>query len=246
MDIEKNRRGEYAAMIRLENLGKRYKDSEVLKRINWRVEDAAFAIVTGRSGGGKTTLLSIVGGLTRPEEGQVFIDEIDIWRLSEPDLADLRNRKLGFVFQFPSLIPTLRVLDNVLLPVAFSGRSPALKDRDFARSLLELVGMADKEASYPAQLSGGQQRRAALARAMVNSPSIILADEPTGDLDETTEAEIMNLFQRINRQGVTIVMVTHALDYASFGTTYTLKNNQLFPYVAAGARGEAKESLHDG
>jgi ABC-type lipoprotein export system ATPase subunit len=233
-------------MIRLENLGKRYKDSEVLKRINWRVEDAAFAIVTGRSGGGKTTLLSIVGGLTRPEEGRVFIDEVDIWRLSEPELADLRNRKLGFVFQFPSLIPTLRVLDNVLLPIAFSGRSPVLKDRDFARSLLELVGMTDKEASYPAQLSGGQQRRAAIARAMINSPSIILADEPTGDLDETTEAEIMNLFQRINRQGVTIVMVTHALDYASFGTAYILKNNQLFPCGAADARGEARESLHDG
>ncbi|MDR1489898.1 MAG: ABC transporter ATP-binding protein [Desulfovibrio sp.] len=214
-------------MIRLENIGKRYQDLTVLDRINWRIEDGAFVLVTGRSGGGKTTLLSIVGGLTRPDEGRVFIDDVDIWRLSEPDLAALRNRKLGFVFQFPSLIPTLRVLDNVLLPIAFSGRTPTREDREYALSLLEMVGVTDKESAYPSQLSGGQQRRVAIARTMINRPSVILADEPTGDLDETTEAEIMSLFQRFNRQGVLIVMVTHALDYASFGTPYLLKNRQL-------------------
>ncbi|MDR2801096.1 MAG: ABC transporter ATP-binding protein [Desulfovibrio sp.] len=218
-------------MIRLENLGKRYQDLTVLDRINWTVEDGAFVLVTGRSGGGKTTLLSIVGGLTRPDEGRVLIDGVDIWQLPEPDLAALRNRKLGFVFQFPSLIPTLRVLDNVLLPIAFSGRIPTREDKESALSLLEMVGVTDKENAYPSQLSGGQQRRAAIARAMINRPSIILADEPTGDLDETTEAEIMSLFRRINRQGVLIVMVTHALDYASFGMPYLLKNHQLFPYA---------------
>jgi ABC-type lipoprotein export system ATPase subunit len=217
-------------MIRLENLGKRYQGLTVLDRINWRIEDAAFVLVTGRSGGGKTTLLSIMGGLTRPDEGRVLIDDVDIWRLSEPDLAALRNRKLGFVFQFPSLIPTLRVLDNVLLPIAFSGRAPTREDRESALSLLEMVGITGKEDAYPSQLSGGQQRRVAIARTMINRPSIILADEPTGDLDETTEAEIMDLFRRINRQGVLIVMVTHALDYASRGTPYLLKNHQLFPY----------------
>jgi ABC-type lipoprotein export system ATPase subunit len=235
-------------MIRLENLGKRYAGIGVLDQINWLIEDSAFAIVTGRSGGGKTTLLSIVGGLTRPDEGKVFIDDIDIWRLSEPDLAALRNRRIGFVFQFPSLLPTLRVLDNVLLPIAFGGRSPNREDRESARSLLEMVGITDKEDAYPSQLSGGQQRRVAIARAMINRPSIILADEPTGDLDETTEAEIMNLFQGINRQGVMIVMVTHALDYAAFGTAYILRNGRLLPYKPAlspeGAAGE--ESGHDG
>ena len=149
----------------------------------------------------------------------------------------MRNRKLGFVFQYSSLITTLRVLDNILLPIAFGGRRPTVKDRDFARSLLSMVGIPDKENAYPAQLSGGQQRRAAIARSMVNNPAIILADEPTGDLDETTEAEIMSLFQDINRQGVTIVMVTHALDYAAFGVTYVLKNGQLFPHAAGAVRG---------
>jgi ABC-type lipoprotein export system ATPase subunit len=230
-------------MILLEGISKQYKGLNVLKGIDWRIEDAAFVLVTGRSGGGKTTLLSIMGGLTRPDEGRVLVDGLDIWRLSEPDLAALRNRKLGFVFQFPSLIPTLRVLDNVLLPIAFSGRTPSREDRKSAESLLAMVGITDKEDAYPAQLSGGQQRRVAIARAMGNHPSIILADEPTGDLDETTEAEIMDLFRRINRQGVSIVMVTHALDYASFGSPYLLKNNQLFPYAPesssqGGARGE--------
>ncbi|MDR2076782.1 MAG: ABC transporter ATP-binding protein [Desulfovibrio sp.] len=233
-------------MIRLENIGKRYQRSDVLQRIDWRIADSAFVLVTGRSGGGKTTLLSIMGGLTRPDEGRVLIDDVDIWRLSEPELAALRNRKLGFVFQFPSLIPTLRVLDNVLLPIAFGGRSPNREDREFAGSLLAMVGIADKEKAYPSQLSGGQQRRAAIARALINRPSIILADEPTGDLDESTEAEIMSLFQNINRQGVTIVMVTHALDYAALGTACLLKNQQLFPYPAGPSPESAagEESRH--
>jgi ABC-type lipoprotein export system ATPase subunit len=217
-------------MIRMETLSKRYKSVDVLNRIDWSIDDGAFVIVTGRSGGGKTTLLSILGGLTRPDEGKVFIDGIDIWQLSEPELAALRNRKLGFVFQFPSLIPTLTVLDNVLLPTAFGDRNPNVEDREHACSLLEMVGITGKDGYYPSQLSGGQQRRVAIARAMINRPSVILADEPTGDLDEKTEAEIMNLFRDINRQGAIVVMVTHALVYAGFGKTYILKNNRLVPY----------------
>ncbi|MDR0827714.1 MAG: ABC transporter ATP-binding protein [Desulfovibrio sp.] len=217
-------------MIQVEALSKDYKSVRVLQGINWAIEDGAFVIVTGRSGGGKTTLLSIVGGLTRPDAGRVLIDDTDIWQLSEPDLAALRNEKLGFVFQFPSLIPTLSVLDNVLLPIAFGDKSPNLEDLKFATSLLEMVGISGKDGQYPAQLSGGQQRRAAIARAMIKRPAIILADEPTGDLDEKTEAEIMDLFQSINGQGTTIVMVTHALDYAKIGKTYTLKDSHLFPY----------------
>lgn len=215
-------------MIRVENISKRYKGDMVLDGINLVVEQGAFVILTGRSGGGKTTLLSIMGGLARPDEGRVLIDDIDIWQLPEPELAGLRNRKLGFVFQFPSLIPTLSVLDNVLLPIAFSGQSPSRDDRDHARTLLEMVGIYDKETHYPSQLSGGQQRRAAIARALVNRPAIILTDEPTGDLDEKTEAEIMHLFRRISDQGATVVMVTHALNYVKLsGATYTLKQGRL-------------------
>ena len=218
-------------MIRVENISKRYKGDLVLECINWEIEDDAFVILTGRSGGGKTTLLSIMGGLAKPDEGRVLIDGDDIWQLPEPELAVLRNRKLGFVFQFPSLIPTLSMLDNVLLPIAFSGVPPALQDRDRVRTLLEMVGLQDKEHLYPSQLSGGQQRRVAIARALVNSPSIILTDEPTGDLDERTEDEIMRLFKEISDQGTTVVMVTHALNYVKLsGATYTLKHGRLLPY----------------
>ena len=163
-------------MIQVETLSKRYKDRTVLDEVNWRVEDGDFVILTGRSGGGKTTLLSVIGGLTTPDAGRVLIDGIDIWKLSEPELASLRSRKLGFVFQFPSLLPALTILDKILLPIAFSGRIPTKSDRDFAVSLLDMVGIAGKEDQYPSQLSGGQQRRAAVARAMINRPPTLLAD----------------------------------------------------------------------
>ena len=228
-------------MIRIEAIKKRYKDAAVLDGVDWLVENGSFAILTGRSGGGKTTLLSVMGGLTRPDEGRVLIEGVDIWTLSEPELALLRNNKLGFIFQFPSLMPALHVLDNLLLPIAFSGRSPNREDRDFALSLLDMVGMAGKEAMYPSQLSGGQQRRAAIARALIKRPPILLADEPTGDLDEKTEAEIMQLFQRINRQGTTIVLVTHALKYAGCGTAYTLQDGRLILLKEAAPEGGGAE-----
>ncbi|MCL1890005.1 MAG: ABC transporter ATP-binding protein [Desulfovibrionaceae bacterium] len=220
-------------MIRVEALSKRYKGVPVLDGLDWHIENGSFVILTGRSGGGKTTLLSVIGGLTKPDEGRVLIGDIDIWEISEPELAFLRNSKLGFVFQFPSLISSLNVLDNILLPIAFSGRSPNREDSEFARSLLEMVGVTGKEDQYPSQLSGGQLRRVSIARAMINRPPVLLADEPTGDLDEKSEDEIMRLFQMINRQGTTVVMVTHALNYTDFGTTYTLKGGRLSQYEKA-------------
>lgn len=235
-------------MIRVENLTKRYKGDLVLDDIEWEIQDGELAILTGRSGGGKTTLLSIMGGLTRPDEGRVLIDGTDIWQLPEPDLAALRNRKLGFVFQFPSLIPTLTVLDNILLPIAFGDRSPNREDLAFANELLEMVGIADRKKHYPSQLSGGQQRRVAVARAMINRPSTVFTDEPTGDLDERTEAEIMHLFGEINRQGTTVVMVTHALAYIKHDKTFTLKQGRLIPYEESevvAAAPELKEAPHE-
>ena len=220
-------------MLRIEELTKHYNGSDVLSNINLEIADGDFIILTGRSGGGKTTLLSIVGGLTRPDKGRVIIDDTDIQQISEQELAKLRNQKMGFVFQFPSLIPTLTVLDNLLLPIAFADRNPNMKDRAYAEELMEMVGISDRKGHYPSQLSGGQQRRVALARAMINRPSLILADEPTGDLDEKSEASIMGLFQNFNKQGVTIFMGTHALSYVTYGTTFTLKQGQLVRYEAA-------------
>lgn len=127
----------------------------------------------------------------------------------------------------------MTVLDNLLLPIAFADRNPNMKDRAYAEELMEMVGISDRKGHYPSQLSGGQQRRVALARAMINRPSLILADEPTGDLDEKSEASIMGLFQNFNKQGVTIFMVTHALSYVNYGTTFTLKQGQLVRYEAA-------------
>ncbi|MDR1856370.1 MAG: ABC transporter ATP-binding protein [Desulfovibrio sp.] len=219
-------------MVHVSEVSKIYKGHVVLNNIDLTIEDKSFVILTGRSGGGKTTLLSVIGGLTKPDKGSVIIDDVDIWQLSEPALAELRNRKLGFVFQFPSLLPTLNLLDNVLLPIALGGRTPCIEDKEYAESLLEMVNLSDTLHLYPSQISGGQQRRVAIARSLINHPSIILTDEPTGDLDERTEAEIMHLFHTVNEDGKTVIMVTHALDYLKYGQAFTLKNGRISSYDA--------------
>ncbi|MBU0480987.1 MAG: ABC transporter ATP-binding protein [Proteobacteria bacterium] len=170
-----------------------------------------FAIILGHSGSGKTTLLSMIGGLAKPDQGSVTINGIDCWKQSEIDLALMRNRTIGFIFQFGSLIPTLTTLENVLLPLSFSpGKKSMPEDIAHAHALLEQVGLADKKTSFPAQLSGGQQRRVAIARAFITRPEIILADEPTGDLDEETENDILRIFRKYNtEQNTTFLVVTH-------------------------------------
>jgi len=181
--------------------------------VSLAVAKGEFVAVVGHSGSGKTTLVSLMGGLTRPTAGKVLIDGIDIWELNNIELAQLRSEKIGFCFQFSSLMPTLDCMDNVRLPASFArgGRG----DPGHAMELLETVGVPDKARAYPSELSGGQQRRVAIARALVNDPQIILADEPTGDLDESTEADIMELFEGLHRKGVTIIMVTHSRILAS-------------------------------
>lgn len=226
-------------MISIENLSKVYETKSakvpVFAALDLEVASGEFLTLTGRSGGGKTTLLSIMGGLSRPTSGKVLIDGIDLWALAEPELALMRNRKFGFVFQFASLIPTLKVIDNVLLPISFAQRRPTLEDREKARHLLEVVGIPEKDGAFPHQLSGGQQRRVAIARALINDPAILFADEPTGDLDEETERAIMELLRDINAQGTTIVLVTHALDYALIGSrALTLRNGSLVPFEGEG------------
>lgn len=205
-------------MIEIRNLSKTYRaGSDVIsavKDVNLTVGSGEFVSILGHSGSGKTTLLSLMGGLTKPDSGTVVIDNVDIWAISDNELSEFRNRKINFIYQFASLIPTLTVIENVLLPTAFS-REEVSGVYDFGLQLLEMVGIREKINAYPAQLSGGQQRRAAIARAFVNKPEIVLADEPTGDLDEETESEIMKLFLRMNQeQGVTFVIVTHSSDLA--------------------------------
>lgn len=200
-------------MIVLENLSKSYEDRgkiiNAVDGLSLEVKKGEFISIVGPSGCGKTTLLSLISGLIRPTNGTVFVDGVDIWTLPERELALLRNKKIGFVFQFASLIPTLNAIENVMLPSAFGDNK---KEDVFAgaKELMELVGLSDRVNSYPSQLSGGEQRRVAIARALMNRPGIILADEPTGDLDETTEGEVMKLFIKINKEfGTTFLLVTH-------------------------------------
>lgn len=204
-------------MIELTNATKTYESGGGLVKavddVTLTVRDGEFVAVVGHSGSGKTTLVSLMGGLTKPTSGNIFIGGTDIWTLDNFNLSRLRSEKIGFCFQFSSLIPTLNSIDNVRLPASFAGGERGGLER--AMSLLETVDVADKAKAYPAELSGGQQRRVAIARSLVNEPRIMLADEPTGDLDEQTEADIMKLFQGLNQQGVTIVMVTHSHNLAA-------------------------------
>lgn len=178
-----------------------------VRQVDLSVNRGDFVVILGHSGSGKTTLLSLIGGLTTPDEGLVLIDGVENWRQSDRSLSAMRNSRIGFVFQFASLIPNLTVMENILLPLSFC-RHP-VGSRRMAAEILSAVGLAAKAKAFPAQLSGGQQRRVAIARSFVNCPDIILADEPTGDLDEETEGDILSLFRRYNAQGTTFVVVTH-------------------------------------
>ena len=184
--------------------------------VTFSVSKGEFILIVGRSGSGKTTLLSMLGGLTTPTAGAVRLNDRDLWSMSDGALSLLRGEYMGFVFQFSGLLPTLNVLENVMLPSLFvKAKEPVVKR---ARRLLLDVGLDSKIQSFPSELSGGELKRVAIARALVNDPLLILADEPTGDLDVDTEREIMELFKAINRQGKTILMVTHNPELSSYGS----------------------------
>ncbi len=204
-------------------------DVEAVKDVSLSIPAGQFAAIIGRSGSGKSSLMGMIGGLSRPTKGTVKINETDLWALSPDQRAEIRNQSIGFVFQFSSLLPTLRAIDNVAMP-ALLGKNPdpaAAYGR--AEILLTQVGLADRIDAYPSELSGGEQRRAAIARALINSPPLLLADEPTGDLDEETEAEIMALLLQFCRaEGKTLVMVTHNLALAQAADrVLTLKRGML-------------------
>ncbi|MCL7451811.1 MAG: ABC transporter ATP-binding protein [Anaerolineae bacterium] len=211
-------------MISLNRVSKIYPVSKevvvpAVRDVSLHVERGEFVVITGRSGSGKTTLLNLVAGLTRPTSGQVLLDNIEVWKLPDKEQSLLRNQKIGFVFQFASLLPTLTAVENVMLPKMFGGEQNQERVYERATQLLEQVGLADKFKSFPRQLSGGQQQRVVIARALMNEPELLLADEPTSDLDEATEHEIMELFRGIHTEtGVTALLVTHSIDLASYGT----------------------------
>lgn len=205
-------------MIEVRELSKTYSiDGQVFKavdNVSFRVQRGEMMSIIGHSGSGKTTLLSLIGGLTKPASGSVLIEDRAIWSMSDDDLSEFRNKKMNFIYQFSSLVPTLTSLENIMLPTAFGDYGEDVAG--YAKELLALVGLKEKENSYPSHLSGGQQRRIAIARAFINRPDIVLADEPTGDLDEETEAEIISLFTRMNKEaGTTFVIVTHNKDIAA-------------------------------
>jgi ABC-type lipoprotein export system ATPase subunit len=202
-------------MIDLVNLSKTYHSTgqpvTAVNTATLTIESGEFVSVVGHSVSGKSTLLSMIGGILRPDSGTVVLDGTDIWAITDDLRAKLRNEKFAFVYQFASLMPTLTAAENVLLPTIFGGIA-TLAD---AERHLELVGLGDKTMRYPSELSGGEQQRVAIARAFINNPSVILGDEPTGDLDEETENEVMKVLERINRERrTTIIMVTHNTEIA--------------------------------
>jgi putative ABC transport system ATP-binding protein len=189
-----------------------------LRGINFGVETGEFVTIMGASGSGKTTLLNILGCLDKPTMGDYFLDGVDVKKLGRDELAQLRNHKIGFVFQAYNLLPRTTALENVELPLLYNKEVSATERRKRAISALEAVKLAERMDHTPSQLSGGQQQRVAIARALVNEPVMILADEATGNLDSRTSYEIMALMQDLNAQGKTIVFVTHEPDIASFSS----------------------------
>ncbi|MBN2186993.1 MAG: ABC transporter ATP-binding protein [Dehalococcoidia bacterium] len=204
-------------MIELDNITKVYKAGQTevpaLRTLSCHIESGEMVSITGPSGSGKSTLMNILGCLDKPTSGQYRLDGIEVSKLSDNKLAEIRNRKIGFVFQSFNLLARTTALANVELPLIYGG---VRNRRQRALQALESVGLAHRATHKPSELAGGEQQRVAIARALINTPSLILADEPTGNLDTQTSKEVMLLFQRLNQQGITIVLVTHEPDIAAY------------------------------
>jgi putative ABC transport system ATP-binding protein len=210
-----------AAVVQLEAIQKTYNSGEVpvhaVRGVSLSIQRGEFVALMGASGSGKSTLMNMLGCLDHPTSGRYLLDGIDASALDRNALADIRNQKLGFVFQGFNLLSRTTALENVELPMLYGGRHLTAREmRERALHSLEIVGLAERSDHFPNQLSGGQQQRVAIARALVNRPEVLLADEPTGNLDSKTSVEVMGVFQKLNDQGITIIMVTHELDIAQY------------------------------
>jgi putative ABC transport system ATP-binding protein len=199
-------------MIEIENLIKVYKRGKIeviaIRDISLKIEENDFIVLFGPSGSGKTTFLHLLGGIDRPTGGKIIVNGKNISNFNDHELTDYRRNMVGIVFQFFNLIPTLNALENVSLPMQFAGM-PKREAREKATNLLELVGLTDRMKHYPDELSGGEQQRIAIAIALTNNPPIILADEPTGELDTETGKEIVEIFKNLNEEGKTVIIATH-------------------------------------
>lgn len=209
-------------MIKLENISKEYSVSKnkvvALKDINFEIKDGEFVGILGSSGSGKSTLSNIIAGLLKPSSGNVKINDVSLWELKDKEISEFRNKKLGFIFQSFNLIPELNAVQNVMLPLAYS--KVKYKERmERGICALKKVGLGDRIYHKPYEMSGGQMQRVSVARAIINNPEIIIADEPTGNLDSVSADTIMNILNNINKTGVTILMVTHNLEYKDYFST---------------------------
>ena len=228
-------------LIRMRGIVKRFyvgqpNELEILHGIDLDVNEGEFVSIVGASGSGKSTLMNMIGVLDRPTEGTYWLDGTDVEDAADDELSQIRNRKIGFVFQNFNLISRTNALRNVELPMMYAGL-PQKKRTQRAEELLDLVGMGDRMLHQPNELSGGQKQRVAIARAMANDPAIILADEPTGALDSTTGRMVMDLFHQLNReQGKTIVLITHNQELAETGRILTMRDGILYTNGERGAR----------
>jgi len=236
-------------VISVKNLVKTYVVGEVevraLRGVNLDVERGEFLAVTGPSGSGKSTFMHIAGCLDRPTSGQYFLDGDDVSRMSKDQLAAVRNTKIGFVFQGFNLLSRTSALDNVELPLLYQGGLKGPERHKRAMDVLSQVGLGNRTDHHPNQLSGGQQQRVAIARALINTPSILLADEPTGNLDTRTSIEVMDIFQKLNREtGITVLLITHEMDIAEYGTRIvTFRDGQVVKDVPVTKRRLAQDEL---
>jgi putative ABC transport system ATP-binding protein len=208
-------------VVKLTDVHKTYRTGDVevhaVRGVSLEIQRGEFVALMGASGSGKSTLMNILGCLDRPTSGRYLLDDADVSALDRDRLADIRNHKLGFVFQSFNLLPRTSARENVELPLLYGiHRLTHVQLREKADAVLASVGLAGREDHHPSQLSGGQQQRVAIARALVNDPEVVLADEPTGNLDSRTSAEIMGIFQQLNERGITIIMVTHEQDIAAY------------------------------
>ena len=237
-------------VIAVKNLVKTYQVGEhlvkALRGVNLEVQRGEFLAVTGPSGSGKSTFMHIIGCLDRPTSGQYLLDGQDVSRLSKDALAAIRNKKIGFVFQGFNLLSRTSALDNVELPLLYGGGGMrGVERRKRAMEVLTAVGLGDRADHHPNQLSGGQQQRVAIARALINNPSILLADEPTGNLDTRTSIEVMGIFQRLNQErGICVVLITHESDIAEYGTrTVLFRDGLVVADRAVGRQRSAQDEL---